>query len=104
VGVDFTASNGKVTDPSSLHFRNAGGDNAYTLAIKAVGEVIENYDADKGPILQNSVSAEKVLDNFKSSNFSQSSAQNQQKRSLSVYLLWTIILNFRHYKAIQGHN
>lgn len=47
MGVDFTASNGKVTDPSSLHYRNPGGDNAYTLAIKAVGEVIENYDADK---------------------------------------------------------
>ena len=45
--MDFTASNGKVSDPSSLHYRSPGGDNAYTLAIKAVGDVIEHYDADK---------------------------------------------------------
>ncbi len=48
MGVDFTVSNGNVTNPSSLHYRApCGGDNAYTFAIKAVGEVIEHYDIDR---------------------------------------------------------
>ena len=49
VAVDFTASNGDPRNPDSLHYRNpeAGGENAYTAAIRAVGEIIEEYDADR---------------------------------------------------------
>ena len=47
VAVDFTASNGNPSDPRSLHFLSSSGTNEYTQAIKAVGEIIEPYDADK---------------------------------------------------------
>ncbi|MCL4121366.1 UNVERIFIED_CONTAM: hypothetical protein GTU68_052726 [Idotea baltica] len=47
VAVDFTASNGDPRQPTSLHFRRDGVDNQYTLAIKAVGEIIQDYDSDK---------------------------------------------------------
>ena len=46
VAIDFTASNGDPRQPQSLHYLHSG-DNQYTQAIKAVGEVIEPYDADK---------------------------------------------------------
>lgn len=44
VAVDFTASNGDPQHPKSLHFRQTGVDNQYVLAIKAVGEIIQDYD------------------------------------------------------------
>jgi len=45
VAVDFTASNGEVTDPSSLHFINPSGRlNDYQSAIRQVGNVLECYD------------------------------------------------------------
>ncbi|XP_071534186.1 copine-8-like isoform X2 [Panulirus ornatus] len=47
VAVDFTASNGDPRSPASLHFRQPEVDNQYSLAIKAVGEIIQDYDSDK---------------------------------------------------------
>ncbi|CAG7668662.1 unnamed protein product [Allacma fusca] len=47
VAVDFTASNGDPSHPQSLHYRNSGFDNQYSLAIKSVGEIIQDYDSDK---------------------------------------------------------
>ena len=45
VAVDFTASNGNPSNPSSLHYVNPyGGNNQYTAAIQAVGEIIQDYD------------------------------------------------------------
>ena len=42
VAIDFTASNGQVTDETSLHA--AGEQNDYTRAIKQVGDILEQYD------------------------------------------------------------
>ncbi|XP_022257177.1 copine-8-like, partial [Limulus polyphemus] len=47
VAIDFTASNGDPRQPNSLHYRDPQRPNAYTLAIKAVGEIIQDYDSDK---------------------------------------------------------
>ncbi|XP_045581544.1 copine-8 isoform X3 [Procambarus clarkii] len=47
VAVDFTASNGDPRTPNSLHYRQPGVDNQYSLAIKAVGQIIQDYDTDK---------------------------------------------------------
>ncbi|XP_066950988.1 copine-8-like isoform X1 [Macrobrachium rosenbergii] len=47
VAVDFTASNGDPKLPGSLHYFQPGVDNQYSLAIKAVGEIIQDYDSDK---------------------------------------------------------
>ena len=43
--VDYTASNGTYTQPSSLHFM--GPTNQYEAAIYHVGNVIEPYDSDR---------------------------------------------------------
>ena len=46
--LDFTASNGNPRNPDSLHYIAYGGQmNQYELAIKSVGEIIEDYDSDK---------------------------------------------------------
>lgn len=47
--MDFTASNGPVTNPQSLHYLAPGTwpDNQYARAIWAVGQVIGPYDTDK---------------------------------------------------------
>ena len=48
VAIDFTLSNGDPKDPRSLHFLDQSTwENQYTQAIKAVGEIIEDYDFDK---------------------------------------------------------
>jgi len=47
VAIDFTASNGSPTDPRSLHFRDMRGPNQYQQVTRAVGEIIQDYDADK---------------------------------------------------------
>lgn len=49
VGIDFTGSNGPVTDPSSLHFIHPTGVtfNQYQQAIRAVGDIVQEYDSDK---------------------------------------------------------
>ncbi|KAL7982730.1 hypothetical protein Chor_010328 [Crotalus horridus] len=47
VAIDFTASNGNPAHPTSLHYMNPYQLNAYGMALKAVGEIIQDYDSDK---------------------------------------------------------
>jgi len=48
VAIDFTGSNGRPTDPNSLHYRDpTGRPNQYVTAIQSVGEIIQDYDSDK---------------------------------------------------------
>ncbi|KAJ8302122.1 hypothetical protein KUTeg_021109 [Tegillarca granosa] len=48
VAVDFTASNGNPSSPTSLHYMSPyGAPNQYAAAIQAVGEIIQDYDSDK---------------------------------------------------------
>ena len=45
--MDFTASNGNPQIPASLHYFNPNVENQYATAIRAVGEIIQDYDSDK---------------------------------------------------------
>lgn len=45
--VDFTASNGDPKSPSSLHYINPYRPNPYANALRAVGNIIQDYDTDK---------------------------------------------------------
>ncbi|KAH9425744.1 Copine-9 [Dermatophagoides pteronyssinus] len=47
VAIDFTASNGPPRDPHSLHFLDIFGGklNPYEIALRAVGEIIQQYDS-----------------------------------------------------------
>jgi hypothetical protein len=48
VAVDMTSSNGKPSSPESLHYLQPGtGENAYTTAMRTVGEILQDYDYDK---------------------------------------------------------
>ncbi|XP_027014972.1 copine-9 isoform X1 [Tachysurus fulvidraco] len=47
VAIDFTASNGNPAQPTSLHYMSPYQMNAYAMALKAVGEIIQDYDSDK---------------------------------------------------------
>ncbi|KAG5830417.1 hypothetical protein ANANG_G00310390 [Anguilla anguilla] len=47
VAIDFTASNGHPAQPTSLHYMSPYQLNAYGMALKAVGEIIQDYDTDK---------------------------------------------------------
>ncbi|XP_063081289.1 copine-9 isoform X4 [Cavia porcellus] len=47
VAIDFTASNGNPLQPTSLHYMSPYQLSAYALALKAVGEIIQDYDSDK---------------------------------------------------------
>ncbi|XP_026533425.1 copine-8 isoform X1 [Notechis scutatus] len=47
VAIDFTASNGNPAHPTSLHYMNPYQLNAYGMALRAVGEIIQDYDTDK---------------------------------------------------------
>lgn len=44
VAIDFTASNGVYTDPKSLHYLCGNRLNSYEIALRSVGEIIQNYD------------------------------------------------------------
>ena len=46
VGIDFTASNGSIAQPTSLHYLSKDHPNSYQTAIKEVGDVLINYDTD----------------------------------------------------------
>ncbi|XP_059093115.1 copine-9-like [Tigriopus californicus] len=47
VAIDFTASNGEHLEPESLHYRSKpNGKNSYTEAVRALGQILEDYDAD----------------------------------------------------------
>ena len=46
VAVDFTASNGQVTEHNSLHNRDPNR-NQYLQALKSVGGILQYYDSDK---------------------------------------------------------
>ncbi|XP_040568299.1 copine-8 [Lepeophtheirus salmonis] len=46
VAIDFTASNGNPDHPNSLHYRD-NPNNQYVMAIKSVGDIIQDYDSDK---------------------------------------------------------
>ncbi|KAG3117229.1 Copine-4 [Phytophthora idaei] len=49
-GIDYTASNGSPSDPSSLHYMGGnyqGQMNDYQAAITATGAILEPYDSDK---------------------------------------------------------
>uniref|UniRef100_A0A0L8FPC8 C2 domain-containing protein n=2 Tax=Octopus bimaculoides TaxID=37653 RepID=A0A0L8FPC8_OCTBM len=45
--VDFTASNGNPTSPSSLHYISPYNLNPYATSLHAVGNIIQDYDSDK---------------------------------------------------------
>ncbi|XP_052558391.1 copine-5, partial [Tympanuchus pallidicinctus] len=47
VAIDFTASNGNPSQSTSLHYLSPYQLNAYTMALRAVGEIIQDYDSDK---------------------------------------------------------
>ncbi|XP_059361515.1 copine-8-like [Carassius carassius] len=47
VAIDFTASNGNPAQPNSLHYINPYQPNVYSLALRAVGEIIQDYGSDK---------------------------------------------------------
>uniref|UniRef100_A0A8B9NN96 Copine 5 n=1 Tax=Accipiter nisus TaxID=211598 RepID=A0A8B9NN96_9AVES len=47
VAIDFTASNGNPSQSTSLHYLSPYQLNAYAMALKAVGEIIQDYDSDK---------------------------------------------------------
>ena len=47
IAIDFTASNGDVTKPDSLHYISPDGYNHYQSALRAVAEILLNYDSDK---------------------------------------------------------
>lgn len=44
VAVDFTQSNGRPTDPRSLHYIDNTGLNQYATALMSVGNIIQDYD------------------------------------------------------------
>jgi len=46
MGVDFSSANGDPKELSSLHHIRQGEDNEYMAAIRAVGEVVQDYDSD----------------------------------------------------------
>ncbi|KAJ8269057.1 hypothetical protein COCON_G00116640 [Conger conger] len=47
VAIDFTASNGNPAQPTSLHYMSPYQLNTYAMALKAVGDIIQDYDSDK---------------------------------------------------------
>lgn len=47
VAIDFTASNGVVSDPQSLHYLCPNRPNNYEIALRSVGEIIQHYDSSQ---------------------------------------------------------
>ena len=47
IGIDFTASNGGINEPNSLHFISQGGFNDYEQAIRQCGLIMAFYDYDQ---------------------------------------------------------
>lgn len=47
VAIDFTASNGAYTDSKSLHYLSAGRMNHYEIALRGIGEIIQQYDSSQ---------------------------------------------------------
>ena len=47
VGIDYTASNGAPSTPTSLHFLNGPYMNQYQAAIHSTGTILQEYDHDK---------------------------------------------------------
>lgn len=48
VAIDFTKSNGAPSDPNSLHYLDRQRvENPYTMAIRSVGDIFQDYDFDK---------------------------------------------------------
>lgn len=47
IAIDFTASNGDPRQPTSLHHWDPFNPCLYARALKAVGEIIQDYDSDK---------------------------------------------------------
>ena len=47
IAIDFTASNGDPRQQTSLHYNNQHTQNHYQRALRAVGEIIQDYDSDK---------------------------------------------------------
>ena len=45
--IDFTGSNGNPSLPTSLHYNTPYQMNEYERAIRAIGTIIQDYDADK---------------------------------------------------------
>ena len=46
--MDFTKSNGMPNDPNSLHyFDRERLENPYTMAIRTVGDIVQDYDYGK---------------------------------------------------------
>lgn len=44
VAIDFTASNGVHTDPKSLHYLSDDHLNNYEIALRGIGDIIQQYD------------------------------------------------------------
>ncbi|KAG1714161.1 Copine-8 [Nymphon striatum] len=47
IAIDFTASNGNPKQRGTLHYIDPIEPNQYAVALKAVGEIIQDYDTDK---------------------------------------------------------
>ena len=47
IAIDFTASNGMPSHPTSLHHINPQKPNQYQIAIDAVARILLNYDSDQ---------------------------------------------------------
>ncbi len=47
IAVDYTASNGAPSLPTSLHYQSAMKKNQYQIAIQTIGSVLQEYDHDK---------------------------------------------------------
>lgn len=47
VAIDFTASNGRHSNPNSLHYLSPEHLNNYEVAICGVGEIIQHYDSSQ---------------------------------------------------------